>query len=96
MPDYNRKSPSVCPNCGAEVPPKALACPECGSDHETGWKTGSDSHGHGLPDDDFDYDESFKREFGREVIPTHVKPIWWITGVVIIVLFIAGLIKALI
>lgn len=27
----------VCPNCGAEVPQKALACPECGSDDQTGW-----------------------------------------------------------
>ncbi len=27
----------VCPNCGAEVPIKALACPECGSDEKTGW-----------------------------------------------------------
>lgn len=27
----------VCPNCGAEVTLKALACPECGSDEDTGW-----------------------------------------------------------
>ena len=27
----------VCPNCGAEVPQKALACPECGADDQTGW-----------------------------------------------------------
>ncbi|MFH2000109.1 MAG: zinc-ribbon domain-containing protein [Planctomycetota bacterium] len=27
----------VCPNCGAEVSPKALACPECGADDQTGW-----------------------------------------------------------
>ncbi len=27
----------ICPNCGAEVPLKALACPECGSDENTGW-----------------------------------------------------------
>ncbi len=26
-----------CPNCGAEVPINAKACPECGSDEETGW-----------------------------------------------------------
>jgi hypothetical protein len=29
--------PFFCPNCGAEVPQGALACPACGSDHETGW-----------------------------------------------------------
>ncbi|MFK7800394.1 MAG: zinc ribbon domain-containing protein [Anaerolineae bacterium] len=27
----------VCPNCYAEVPWNAAACPECGSDEETGW-----------------------------------------------------------
>jgi hypothetical protein len=26
-----------CPNCGAAVPVNAKACPECGSDAETGW-----------------------------------------------------------
>jgi hypothetical protein len=32
MPDYFN-----CPNCEAEVPIKALSCPECGSDEKTGW-----------------------------------------------------------
>ncbi len=27
----------ICPHCGAEVPFGAPACPECGSDDETGW-----------------------------------------------------------
>jgi hypothetical protein len=27
----------VCPNCGAVIPAKSPACPECGSDEETGW-----------------------------------------------------------
>jgi hypothetical protein len=27
----------ICPNCGAEVPPCARACRECGSDERTGW-----------------------------------------------------------
>jgi uncharacterized OB-fold protein len=26
-----------CPICGADVPIKARACPECGSDEQTGW-----------------------------------------------------------
>ena len=28
-----------CPNCGAFVPEGRLACPECGSDENTGWKS---------------------------------------------------------
>lgn len=27
----------VCPHCGADVPRTATACPECGSDDQTGW-----------------------------------------------------------
>jgi hypothetical protein len=27
----------ACPHCGAKVPADASACPECGSDNETGW-----------------------------------------------------------
>jgi hypothetical protein len=27
----------TCPYCGGDVPIKALACPNCGSDEETGW-----------------------------------------------------------
>jgi uncharacterized OB-fold protein len=27
----------TCPNCGADVPIMAKACPECGSDEDTGW-----------------------------------------------------------
>ena len=27
----------ICPHCGAEVDWRAVVCPECGSDDETGW-----------------------------------------------------------
>ena len=29
----------MCPHCGASFPEGRLACPECGSDAETGWKS---------------------------------------------------------
>ncbi|MBI3985586.1 MAG: zinc ribbon domain-containing protein [Lentisphaerae bacterium] len=57
--------PNPCPVCGAAVPASALACPECGADHETGWngdKTVYD--GLDLPDGEFDYDDFVNREFG--------------------------------
>ena len=47
MPDH-----FVCPNCGAEVSPKALACPECGSDERTGWSDDTMYDGLDLPDVD--------------------------------------------
>ncbi len=39
-----------CPNCGADVPAKALACPECGADEETGWSEDAAYDGLDLPD----------------------------------------------
>ena len=86
-------TPPVCPNCGADVPRGALACPECGSDHDTGWKDFADVMGQASPEDEFDYAEAFDKEFGRQIVPTNVKPIWWITGVILLLIFIAGIIK---
>ena len=57
-------SPEVCPNCGAEIPRNAKACPECGSDEKTGWSETAYASGLGLPDEEFDYDEFVKEEFG--------------------------------
>lgn len=60
-----KRPPDVCPACGADVPETALACPECGSDYETGWNEDAAVYdGLDLPDKDFDYDEYVKREFG--------------------------------
>jgi hypothetical protein len=39
----------TCPHCGAAVPSDASACPECGSDEETGW---SESAAYGFFYDD--------------------------------------------
>lgn len=38
-----------CPHCGAKVPTHAKACPECGSDKETGWSEEA-GYVHLLPD----------------------------------------------
>ena len=32
----------TCPHCGARFPAGRLACPECGSDAETGWRPAED------------------------------------------------------
>jgi hypothetical protein len=59
----------VCPHCGADVPANARACPECGSDESTGWAEEADKWAAGIPtgyadDDEFDYDDFIRREFG--------------------------------
>ena len=41
-PKPGRKPPPVCPVCGAAVPPNAVACPECGACHDSGWKENAD------------------------------------------------------
>jgi hypothetical protein len=79
--------PEVCPNCGAEIPPKARACPECGSDETTGWSEKAHADNLGLPDEEFDYDEFVKEEFGdAQVKPHGIRWLWW--GVALI---LAGL-----
>ena len=40
----------ICSNCGAKVPGKALSCPECGSDENTGWSEDTMYDGLDLPE----------------------------------------------
>jgi hypothetical protein len=79
-----REAPKECPVCGEDVPRGALACPACGADHKSGWRIDADIHdGLDLPDDDCDYDEFVKREFGNRAKPAGVKTIWWITAIIL-------------
>lgn len=83
-------TPEVCPVCFEDVPPGAHACPECGADHNSGWRE-DDAHldGLGLPGEDFDYEEFTEREFGSGGgLPRHIHPIWWITAVILLIAFI--------
>ena len=86
--------PDTCPNCGADVPRNATACPECGSDERTGWSEKAHAENLGLPDDEFDYDEFVKEEFG----PGRAKPrglprLWWAVAAVVIVAFVFLLLR---
>ncbi len=59
--------PDICPVCGAEVPPKARACPECGADDSAGWNEDRATYdGLDLPGDEFDYNAYLEREFGEQ------------------------------
>src|SRR5690242_15878048 len=80
------RTPEVCPVCGTDVPPRALACPECGADHNSGWKENADTYdGVNLPDDDFNYDDFVNREFGSRAKPRGIKMAWWIIGILLLV-----------
>jgi hypothetical protein len=79
-----RTAPKVCPVCGEDVPPQALACTECGADHNSGWREDY-SDGVEFPDEDFDYSEFEREEFGTRNRPQHVHPLWWITAIVLLI-----------
>ncbi len=76
--------PDICPNCGAEVPRHAKACPECGADEATGWSERAAGQRLDLPDDEFDYDEFVKEEFGTrsKVRPRGLSWFWWLVALV--------------
>lgn len=86
MPYLNSRprTPEVCPICGEDVPARAMACPGCGADHRSGWSDDAS-----LPDETFDYNSFVEEEFGprRKTLP--VRPIWWITAVLILAAFLA-------
>jgi rubredoxin len=58
----------VCPNCGAEVPVKALSCPECGSDEKTGWSEDTMYDGLDLPAFEETRDNSSKSLFQNKLL----------------------------
>jgi len=81
--------PEVCPNCGAEVPRGAKACPECGSDEETGWSDETAGEGLDLPEEKFDYDDFVGREFGKKgPVPRGVHWFWWLIAVGLVAAFL--------
>jgi hypothetical protein len=81
------------------VPANARACPECGADEETGWSERAQAQRLGLPDDEFDYDEFVKEEFGegerqrglgrasQRLKPRGVRWLWWVVGVLLLLAF---------
>lgn len=85
-----RKPPEICPNCGAFVPEDALACPDCGSDYETGWSERAYAQRLDLPDDEFDYDEFVKEEFGNKEKPRFRKfgALWIIVAIGVALIFL--------
>ena len=80
------EAPDVCPVCGEEVPSGALACPECGADHNSGWREHADVYDPAdLPDEDFNYDKFVREEFGSALKPAGIKPLWWIAAILLVV-----------
>ena len=84
------RAPEVCPVCGEDVPRGAVACPECGADHNSGWREDAESYdGVSLPDENFNYDEFIEEEFGSSPKPVAVKTVWWVTAILVLVVLVA-------
>src|SRR5262245_27300442 len=84
------RAPETCPVCGEEVPRDALACPKCGADHSSGWKEDADTYdGVDLSEQDFNYDDFVRQEFGSQPRPEGLRTIWWIVGIALIVAVLA-------
>lgn len=76
----------ICPQCGNEVRVGSKGCKHCApieASEEDTYLDGID-----LPDDEFDYEEFTEREFGGKVKPRGIKPIWWVTGIVLLIIWI--------
>ena len=85
-----RQAPEVCPVCGEDVPSRAVACPECGADHLSGWREDGESYdGVSLPDESFHYDEFVAQEFGSSPKPAVIKTVWWVTAILVLVVLVA-------
>jgi hypothetical protein len=74
-----------CPHCGADLPPKAKACPACGSDEQTGWSEQSRYDGLDLPDEEFDHADFVRREFRASPLkPRGIHWLWWAVAILLL------------
>ncbi|WP_083767863.1 zinc ribbon domain-containing protein [Opitutus terrae] len=92
-----RTPPPECAQCGATIPPHALACPECGADERTGWREASIYDGLELPDEAWEDDARERGHLAHrlgETDPTFAGPhrvngiawYWWCVGVGLLLL----------
>jgi hypothetical protein len=75
----NQSAPGECAQCGAAIPLRARACPECGADERTGWRETSIYDGLDLPED---ADKSEGRSAQRAV--GGLAWYWWALGVMLL------------
>lgn len=81
-----RPPPETCANCGASIPPHALACPECGADERTGWRETSIYDGLDLPDSAWDEGASAETGFSDR---THRRSVSWYWLAVVVLVLVA-------
>lgn len=86
-----------CPTCGKSLSPNARSCGGCGARREGKDWFGPEAYdGLGLGDEDFDYDEFLRREFGGAgsgpggwfLRMTPKERFWWVTAVILLIAFV--------
>jgi hypothetical protein len=88
--------PVECANCGATIPRRAAACPECGADERTGWRDtdATNYDGLDLPDsayvDEDSTTSSSSSPRARPASPTvnGIRWYWWAVAAVLLLSFI--------
>ena len=75
--------PPECAVCGASIPPRASACPECGADERTGWRETSLYDGLDLPDSAFADEDAPHRPAPRR---NSTLPWYWLAVAVFLLL----------
>jgi glutaredoxin len=92
MPENSR---FVCPNCGEDVPPKARACPHCGSDEDTGWSKSTYMDNIDLPLEDDEYEEILQKEFPSAQKKRGIPRMTWLAaiGIIVLTLFVLGMLR---
>ena len=84
-----RPPPDECANCGAALPRRARACPECGADERSGWRDSTDSVYDGLDLPDCAYsDESAPRPTRRGIAWY-----WYVVATLLIASLVLGLVR---
>jgi hypothetical protein len=86
--------PECCPNCDAEVPDGARACPECGADESTGWSQSAHCDRLGIPDPDeaFNHDEFVRHELSGNPPGQRRPAVWWtLTAAVLVIVVLLWL-----
>jgi hypothetical protein len=92
------RPPGSCPVCGTSVPARARACPECGADERSGWSDDAQTADLNLPgEDDFDYEEFTRREFGGKPARTGIPRLWvWVAGLMALTLILLWIVLPLV
>ena len=81
------RPPSECPVCGAAVPAKAKACPNCGADERSGWNEDEARYdGLDLPDSSYEDDDAPSPR-RRATTPTGIHPLWWFVALGLLIFF---------